>query len=90
MEGVSVHSHTFAGLKFRLGAEIGHIHPGRIVPTHFPRCSGNTLLVDRPCRGAPLATQPSFDHAANAHRTKFRACFVVHKALIRALIDSKP
>jgi len=85
VEGVSVHSHTFAGLKFRLGAEIGHIHQGGIVPTHFPRSSGNALLVARPCRGTPLATQHRLDHVSNAHHTKFRAYFVVHKALIRAL-----
>ena len=82
---VSVHSHRFAGLKFRRGAEIGHIHPDGIVPTHFPRSTGNALLFARPCRGTPLATQPRLDHVSNAHRTKFRACFVVHKALIRAL-----
>ena len=83
--GVSVHSPNFAGLKFRLGTEIGHIHPGGIVPTHFPRSSGNVLLVARPCRGTWLATQPRLDHVSNAHRTKFRACFVVYKVLIRAL-----
>lgn len=45
-QGVTAHSHRFAGREFRLGdAEIGHVHVGGVVDIPFPRAIRDALLA---------------------------------------------
>jgi len=45
-QGVTAHSHRFAGREFRFGdAEIGHVHLGGVVDIPYPRALRDALLA---------------------------------------------